>query len=84
MQLKNMLPARYDRNLPAVKIIGKWGRNGNFARALSRTHSTTARWLDNGHIPGEYHGEVIAAARRDGIALTPGDFVDLRLWEKPA
>jgi hypothetical protein len=72
---------RLDADMPAAKIIGKWGTNARFARALGKTASTTDRWLKNGHIPGEHHGDVVAAARRDDIVIRPTDFVDMRLFE---
>lgn len=78
------LASRYDPHLPATKIIGKWGTNSRFASAIGRIHSTTARWLSSGYIPGEYHADVHAAARRDDVRLAPEDFVDLRLWEPAA
>lgn len=70
----------YDPELPATKIIRKWGTNARFARAIGKTHTTTNRWLVNGHIPGEYHALVIGCATRDDIILRPEDFVDLRLF----
>lgn len=70
-----------DEEMPAVKIMRKWGSNARFSKALEKTHTTTDRWLVNGYVPGSEHGAVIAAARRDGIPIMPADFVDLRLFE---
>lgn len=75
---------RLDTDMPASKIIGKWGTNARFARSLGKTPSTTDRWLKGGHIPGEHHPDVIAAAKRDDIVLRPTDFVDLRLFDEAA
>lgn len=84
MTAETQLAGNYDPELPATKIIGKWGSNSRFARSLNKTHSTTARWLASGYVPGEYHAEVMAAAKRDSIILDPVDFVDLRLFRDAA
>lgn len=72
-----------DPDSPAYKvIIGKFGSNAAFARALGRTHSTTDKWLKKGHIPPEEHEAVVRAANEKGIKLKATDFVDARLFEK--
>lgn len=70
----------YDQGSPAWRTIMKWGTNARFARSIGRTPSTTQRWLENGWIPPQNHGEVIEAARRDYIIVRPLDFVDVRLF----
>jgi hypothetical protein len=81
MTLQALTAAGYDADNAATKVIAKFGSNSRFARCLGKTHSTTARWLANGHIPGEYHADIVAAAKRESILLEPTDFVDLRLFE---
>ena len=69
-----------DREAPAYKLVMKWGSNARFARAIGKTHSTTNRWLVNGWISGEYHADIMKAARECDIIVRPTDFVDLRLF----
>lgn len=71
-----------DEGAPAYLVAMKFGSKTEFARALGKTPSTSQRWLVNGFIPGEYHSDVIAAAKARGVSLTPTDFVDMRLFAK--
>jgi hypothetical protein len=70
-----------DEDMPAVKLMRKWGTNARFARALGKTPSTTDRWLVAGYVPGPEHAGVVEAGRRDDIIVRPTDFVDMRLFE---
>ena len=72
---------RYDEGAPAFLIMIKWGSISAFAHALGKTPSTVTRWIENGYIFGKFHAEIIAAADRDGKALAPTEFVDMRLFE---
>lgn len=76
-----------DENLPAVKVIRKWGTNARFANAIGRSPSTTDRYLSAGYFVGNDVGKLIedihAAAQRDDIILRPTDFVDLRHFPEP-
>lgn len=70
-----------DEQMPAVKIMRKWGSNARFARAIEKTPSTTDRWLVSGWVPGSEVPAIVAAAERDDIIVRPADFVDMRLFE---
>lgn len=76
--------SKYDPNLPATKIVAKWGSNLDFANALERPPSTTHRWLKNGYIPPSDLPAVIAAGKRDGHRITKNDLIDLRLFDEAA
>lgn len=71
---------RHDPDLPATKVIFKWGSNARFARAIDRAPTTTYRWLNAGQIPLEAMPEVMAAAKRDAVLIEKDDLIDLRLF----
>ncbi len=79
-----MSKAPIDKESPAYRVAMKWGSNSAFARAIGRTHSTTQRWLESGNIPPSEHETIVEAARRDGKKLKPVEFVDARLFDRPA
>lgn len=71
-----------DREAPASLIAAKFGSPSKLAQAIGRTPSTVQRWLVKGHIPSDYHADVIKAAKAGKVALEPIDFVDKRAFLK--
>ena len=63
----------------ARRIIEKFGGITALARALDKQTlpSVVQGWNDRGFIPARRQQEVLDAARRLGIDLTPADFFDL-------
>lgn len=72
---------KIDREAPAWRVMSYWGSNLSFAKAIGRTHSTTAGWLEKGTIDPDFWPEIIAAAKRDRKPLKAEDFVDRRLFK---
>lgn len=83
-----MKESNFDEETPAVKIMRKWPSKSAFAAAIGRNPSTTFRYLKQGYPVANdmkaLHADIHAAAERDGIELTPEDFVDLRLFKNRA
>lgn len=59
------------------KIIQKFGGINPMARILDIPPSTVQGWKERGVIPARRQVEVIEAARREGIAVSPADFFDM-------
>ncbi len=59
----------------AGRIIAAFGGLSALARAIGAPVSTVQGWKDRGAIPGQRHGEIIAAAGNLSIALAAADFV---------
>lgn len=80
---------KVDVDAPAAKIAAKFDKKGRprasgLAKAIKRTPSTVQRWLENGTIDGQYHAEIVAAARELRIPIKEADFVDSRVFAKPS
>ena len=61
---------------PAVSIISKFGGMSALARALGHRNPTTVQgWKQRGFIPARRQGEVMDAARAQGIDLSPAEFL---------
>ena len=59
----------------ALNIIQKFGGINACARALGhRNASTVQGWRERGVIPAARQAEILKAARREKIVLTPADF----------
>lgn len=59
---------------PAEKIIALFGGIRPMATAMKLPPSTVQRWKLSGFIPSRRQGEVLAAAKVQGIELSPSDF----------
>ncbi len=55
-------------------IVAKFGGVRSMARAVGKPPSTVASWKERGAIPDSHKVEILDAARKQGIPLTPGDF----------
>lgn len=85
--LLTLLPAiaTISRMTQSKRIIEKFGTQSKLARALigddlDRLPSMRVAihgWLDRGFVPANRQQDVLDAARRLGIDLTPADFFDL-------
>ncbi len=60
------------------KITSAFGGVRPLARALGKPPSTVMGWYGRGTIPDEHKPEVLDAAERLGIPLTPADFFPLQ------
>ena len=61
---------------PAVSIIAKFGGMSALARALGHRNPTTVQgWKQRGFVPARRQGEVLEAARTQGIDLSPAEFL---------
>lgn len=73
----------------AAKIIAKFGGEQALAEAVGVHRVTPYRWQyarpygTDGLIPAESIGKVQAAARENGIVLTPADWVPERISYEP-
>lgn len=67
-----------DRGAPASVIADKFGGGSALAAALGKRPSTVQRWILKGHIAGDYHADVMAAAKAKAVKIKPTDFVDTR------
>ncbi|UAK23470.1 type I pantothenate kinase [Sphingomonas nostoxanthinifaciens] len=81
--------SRIDRAAPASVVAGKFGGLSRLSAAIGKSPSTVHRWLVKGHIDGNYHAEILAAAQVPGnlvagAVLAPLDFVDTRQADAPA
>jgi len=61
-------------DLPAVRIIKRFGGLTKVARALKRSKSTVQRWKQSGYIHPDYYGEILEAAVAERVSLDPRDF----------
>ena len=61
----------------AERIIEKFGGLSALARALGHKHVTTVQgWNERGYIPARQQADVLKAAERENIDLTPADFFE--------
>ena len=60
----------------AERIVEKFGGTRPMAGRLGVPPSTVQSWKDAGVIPARRQGEVLDAARREGIDLTHADFFE--------
>ena len=61
----------------AERIIERFGGLSALARALDHKHVTTVQgWKERGYVPARQQADVLKAAEREDIALTPADFFD--------
>lgn len=59
-------------------VFQKFGGIRPMAAAINVPASTVKSWHVKGQIPGWRHSEILLAARSLGIALEPGELVDVR------
>lgn len=59
----------------ANSIIQKFGGQSALAKLLNKKQSTVQHWAKTGIIPAKWQATLIEIASRNGIDLTPGDFV---------
>ena len=63
---------------PAERIIEKFGGLTALANALGHRYPTTVQgWKERGSIPSKRQGEVLAAARRLNVPVSPADFIEV-------
>ena len=59
----------------AERIIERFGGLSALARAMGHKHVTTVQgWKERGYIPARQQDDVLEAAQREKIDLTPADF----------
>lgn len=58
------------------RIIGRFGGQTRLAQALGLNQSVVAGWKARGVIPSARHGDVLRAAKIQGVDLEPVDFFD--------
>lgn len=76
---------KIDHDSPAAKVAALWPSVSAFCRAIDRPRMTVQGWLEKGHFPAEEHPNIVEAARREKMrALKPADFVDARIFARPA
>lgn len=61
----------------ASRVISKFGSQSDVAEALGKARSTVSYWSRTGVIPAKWQGPLLDLAKRRGIELSPGDFVDM-------
>lgn len=61
-------------DLPAVRVIKRFGGLAKAARALNRSKSTIQRWKQSGYIHPDYYREILEAALAEQVPLDPADF----------
>lgn len=59
------------------RIIEKFGTQQKLADALSVNQSVIAGWKLRGVVPARQQPEVLKAAQKLGVDLTPADFFDM-------
>lgn len=80
---------KVDPAAPAAIIAAKFDKAGRprasgLAKAIGRTPSTVQRWLEKGSIDAAYYPEIIAAGRTLRVPIKQSDFIDSRMFAKPA
>ena len=63
----------------AQKVIQKFGGVSPLAKALNKPRSSVRNWWDRGIIPAREQNNVLCAAQKEGVDLTPDDFFELEL-----
>lgn len=58
----------------AKRIILRFGGQTALAEALHTKQSTVQYWAKTGHIPAKWHKQIVEAAVRRGINVSPGEF----------
>lgn len=61
----------------ARMVVARFGGIRPMARLLAIAPSTVQGWCDSRWIPAHRQAEVLAAARREGIALTADEMIGL-------
>src|SRR3954464_1114928 len=58
-------------------VIRKFGSQQRVAEALGIWQTAVSGWVRRGAIPARRQEELLQIARREGIALAPGDFFEV-------
>lgn len=59
----------------AQKIIAKFGGQSALAKLIGKGQSTVQHWTKTGVIPAKWQKELLIVAEKNGIKLTPSDFI---------
>jgi hypothetical protein len=62
---------------PACRTITRFGGISACARALNYPKSTVQRWKTSGHILPKHTAVILHSAAKQGIKLSPSDFLDV-------
>ena len=62
---------------PAEIVISKFGGQSAVAVALGKRQSTVQYWAKTGVVPARWHSQLLAAAQKAAIDLSPGDLVQV-------
>jgi transcriptional regulator with XRE-family HTH domain len=65
------------------RVIARFGSQQRVAELLGIWQTAVSGWVRRGAIPARRQEELLAAARREGIALAPHDFFEIAAGRPP-